>query len=314
MLSQLIPNSATLAVLAGLANLLALAIVARALSPKDQMAARARALADRRTQLRRRLLMRKRPEARSSINLARQVLERLRLTRGAEAAKAATLLTQAGWRSKDAVVVFLSLRLMCPILLGGVAYLLAPRFAPDAATTLRLTISLGGAAAGAYLPTLLLRNAISKRSQKIRRGLPDALDLFVICAEAGLSLDAAIARVAREIGATAPDLAEELGITAVELGFLPDRREALTNFARRADSPAVRGLVNTLAQTEKYGTPLAQSLRVLAAEFRDTRMLEAEAKASRLPATLTAPLIMFILPPLFVVLLGPAIIQVVAAL
>jgi tight adherence protein C len=144
-------------------------------------------------------------------------------------------------------------------------------------------------------------------------GLPDALDLFVICTEAGLSLDAAVTRVGREIGGSCPELADELGLTAIELGFLPDRRDALLNLARRVAAPQVRGLVNTLVQTEKYGTPLAQSLRVLAAEFRDTRMMKAEEKAARLPAILTVPMIAFILPPLFVVLLGPAIVQVTKA-
>ena len=107
-----------------------------------------------------------------------------------------------------------------------------------------------------------------------------------------------------------PQKVSELGLTAVELGFLPDRREALLNLTRRVAAPQVRGLVNTLVQTEKYGTPLAQALRVLAAEFRDTRMMKAEEKAARLPATLTVPMIAFILPPLFVVLIGPAIVQV----
>jgi tight adherence protein C len=136
------------------------------------------------------------------------------------------------------------------------------------------------------------------------------LDLLVICAEAGLSLDAALNRVADEMTASAPALADELALTSVELNFLPERRMALDNFARRADLPAIRGVVNTLIQTEKYGTPLSQSLRVLSAEFREQRMLRAEEKAARLPATLTVPMILFILPTLFIVLVGPAMIDV----
>jgi tight adherence protein C len=169
-----------------------------------------------------------------------------------------------------------------------------------------------GALGGVYLPMLLLKNCIQKRQQAIHKALPDALDLFVICAEAGLSLDGTVTRVAREIGASSVELADELGLAAVELGFLPDRREALLNLSRRVATPQVRGLVNTLAQTEKYGTPLAQALRVLATEFRETRMMKAEEKAARLPATLTIPMILFILPPLFIVLIGPAIIQVLS--
>jgi tight adherence protein C len=199
-----------------------------------------------------------------------------------------------------------------PLLLALAAYAVAPLLRPDAGGFSRLTIAALGAVAGAYLPMVLLKNAIKRRQIKLLKGLPDALDLFVICAEAGLSLDAAVSRVGREIGPSAPELADELGLTAIELGFLPDRREALNNLARRTAMPQVRGLVNTLVQTEKYGTPLAQSLRVLASEFRDTRMMKAEEKAARLPATLTVPMILFVLPPLFIILIGPAIIQVLS--
>jgi tight adherence protein C len=132
----------------------------------------------------------------------------------------------------------------------------------------------------------------------------------VICAESGLSLDAALDRVANEIGDANVELGEELSLTSIELGFLPDRRLALLNLNRRTNLPSIRGVVNTLLQTEKYGTPLSQSLRVLATEFRDQRLLRAEEKAARLPATLTVPMIVFILPVLFIVLVGAAVIRV----
>jgi tight adherence protein C len=160
------------------------------------------------------------------------------------------------------------------------------------------------------LPGIWLKNTIQKREDNLRKALPDALDLLVICAEAGLGLDAALDRVGREIVQSQPLLAEEIGITAVELGFLPDRRTALTGFSERVQLPSVRALVNTLIQSEKYGTPLAQALRVLSAELREERMMKAEEKAAKLPATLTVPMILFILPTLFIVLMGPAIIQV----
>jgi tight adherence protein C len=160
------------------------------------------------------------------------------------------------------------------------------------------------------LPVLGLRQAVKSRQTRLRRQLPDGLDLLVICAEAGLSLDAAFTRVARELGLSAPDLADELGLTSVELGFLPNRRQALMNLSRRTGLPQIRGVVNTLVQTERYGTPLAHSLRVLSSEFRDERMMKAEEKAARLPAMLTVPMIMFILPTLFMVMVGPAVIQI----
>ncbi|MGD9512350.1 MAG: type II secretion system F family protein, partial [Geminicoccaceae bacterium] len=163
---------------------------------------------------------------------------------------------------------------------------------------------------GFLAPDLYLRNAAAKRRHALQKALPDGLDLLVICAEAGLSLDAALNRVAEEVAVSAPELADELALTAVELNFLPERRQALANLAKRVDLPAARGVVNTLIQTEKYGTPLAQSLRVLSAEFREQRMLRAEEKAARLPATMTVPMILFILPTLFIVLVGPAMIDV----
>src|SRR5438309_823154 len=149
-------------------------------------------------------------------------------------------------------------------------------------------------------------NKVKKRSHAIRKGLPDALDLLVICAEAGLTVDAAFGRVARELGKAYPELGDEFGLTAIELGFLNERRNAFENLADRVDLEAVRGVVTTMIQTEKYGTPLASALRVLSAEFRHQRMMRAEEKAARLPAIMTVPLILFILPTLFVVILGPA--------
>jgi len=149
-----------------------------------------------------------------------------------------------------------------------------------------------------------------QRLKRLMRGLPDALDLLVICAEAGLSLDAGLRRVAEEFVTAVPELSEELLLTSVELNFLPDRRQALANLAQRVDVPAMRGVTSTLIQTEKYGTPLSAALRTLSSEYRETRLLRAEEKAARLPAILTVPMICFILPALFIVLAAPAFIKV----
>jgi tight adherence protein C len=164
---------------------------------------------------------------------------------------------------------------------------------------------------GFLAPEIWLRNQIGKRRNILRKAIPDGLDLLVVCVEAGLSTDAALTRVARETERSAAELSDELRLTAIELGFLPERRQALEGLAHRVDLPAVRALVAALMQTEKYGTPLAQSLRVLSAEFRTERLLRAEEKAARLPATLTVPMVMFILPCLFIVIIGPAIISVI---
>jgi tight adherence protein C len=163
---------------------------------------------------------------------------------------------------------------------------------------------------GYFGPDIFVGERRKARLQRIERGLPDGLDLLVICAEAGLSLDSALKRVADEFAAVTPELSEELLLTSIELNFLPDRRQALLNLAHRVDVPAIRGVTATLIQTEKYGTPLAQALRTLASEFRENRLLRAEDKAARLPAILTIPMIVFILPALFVVLAAPAFIKV----
>lgn len=174
----------------------------------------------------------------------------------------------------------------------------------------KMLLALGAVVLGAYAPDIFVKNTATKRRKAMQKGVPDALDLLVICAEAGQSLDSAFVRVSREFGPSCPQLAEELSLTSVELGLMPERRMALDNLNKRTDLPAIRALVNALLQTEKYGTPLAQTLRVLAAEYRNERMLKAEAKAARLPAILTVPMIIFILPPLFIVLIGTALLRV----
>jgi tight adherence protein C len=155
-------------------------------------------------------------------------------------------------------------------------------------------------------PEIFLKNKATKRTDAIRKGLPDALDLLVICAEAGLTVDTAFNRVAKELGRAYPELGDEFALTAIELSFLTERKMAFENLAYRVDLESMRGVVTTMVQTERYGTPLASALRVLSAEFRNERMMRAEEKAARLPAIMTVPLIMFILPVLFIVILGPA--------
>jgi tight adherence protein C len=245
----------------------------------------------------------------------RRVVVRLNLLRNSQAEKIAQKLAQGGWRSKDAVVRFLFFKFVLPPSLGGVVSIWAYGINPyDLDLISQMIVGIGAVVAGYFAPDLYIRNIISKRREAIRKSLPDGLDLMVICAEAGLSLDATLKRVSEELDEAAPELADETAITALELGFLPDRRKALENMSLRTDLPGLRGLVTTMMQAERYGTPLANSLRVLAAEFRMERMMKAEEKAARLPALLTVPMILFILPPLFVVLIGPAIIDTIDAL
>ena len=253
--------------------------------------------------------------AEQGIGLSKALVRRLKLL-GSEPARIAQLrLTQAGLRSRDAVAVFLALKMLMPLALGGTAlFLLYGTTLYPMAEVMRLAVATIAVLIGYYAPELYVRNATDKRKAELTRALPDAVDLMVICTESGLNLDAALARAAREMRRAQPLMADELELTSIELGFLPDRALAFQNFYERTGLPAIRAMVSTLAQAEKYGTPLAQSLRVLAAEMRDERLLRAEEKAARLPATLTVPMIIFILPALFVVLIGPAILRTIDAM
>jgi tight adherence protein C len=303
-----------IAIMGGIGVFVTVLALARAFVPHDPMAARVKSHQQRRQHLLQEILTSDAPESKAKqdfVQIIRKLVERLKLTRGDEARKTTDKLAQAGWRSRDMLVVYLGARFLMPFVAGAGALFVVTMMGENLSMLSAVSAAGGGVLVGAYLPVLLLKNAVARRYQKIRRQLPDALDLLVICAEAGLSLDAALTRVAREMGPSAPELSDEVGLTAIELGFLPNRRQALLNLMRRADLPQIRAVVNTLTQTERYGTPLAHSLRVLAAEFRDDRMMRAEEKAARLPAIMTVPMILFILPCLFVVLIGPAIIQVI---
>jgi tight adherence protein C len=305
-----------IAIVGGIGVFVTLIALGRAFVPHDPMAARIKSHQQRRQHLLQEILTGSDNNVkaeRASVNVIRGLVERLKLTRGDEARKTVDKLAQAGWRSRDMLILYMGARFLLPFVVGigalGVVVLMGE--------SLSAMTAVGAAGAGVliggYAPVLFLKNSIAHRYQKLRKQLPDALDLLVICAEAGLSLDAALTRVARELGASAPELADEIGLTAIELGFLPNRRQALLNLVRRSDIPPIRAVINTLTQTERYGTPLAHSLRVLASEFRDERMMKAEEKAARLPAIMTVPMILFILPCLFIVIIGPAIIRALEA-
>jgi tight adherence protein C len=293
--------------LAGLATLLTLIAIWNALRGQGAFERRLAHVAERKEGLRRAALAAPHRKHTSPVGLMRQAVTGLNLLRSQHAEQARALLMRAGIRSQDAIVGYLFALVCMPILFGLLVVCnnyalhlvpIPPRF--------QLIATMIGVVAGFYAPKTYLQNAATKRAKVLQLALPDGLDLMVICAEAGLSLDATLVRVSRELANSWTELAEELGITAAELTFLPDRRMALDNLNNRTNSEAIRSVVNTLLQTAKFGTPLAQSLRVLGSEFRAQRMTKAEEKAARLPALLTVPMIVFILPTLFIVLLGPA--------
>lgn len=248
-------------------------------------------------------------------SMMKQVVEWFKLSKGKSIDELRLKLRRAGYYSRDTMFVFLFAKLAIMLGLGttGGFFFLIVKVA-KISPVLSLFIVLLCAAFGWMLPDIIIKNVSQKREEILRRAIPDALDLMVICAEAGLGLDAAFDRVGREIETSCPELAQEIALTSVELNFLPDRHKALHGLAERIPLPSVIALVNTLIQTEKYGTPLAQSLRVLSGEMREERMMKAEEKAAALPAILTVPMILFILPPLFIVLIGPAALKVSAAM
>jgi tight adherence protein C len=309
------PDDAML-VLSGAAAFVSIAAIWAALVERDDGARRAAAVAERYGTLKAALSgPRRRRKTEAGVGMARSIVERLKMTRGRHSVGLTDRLAQAGYRSRDAFFVFLFMKIAMPIVMGILAllylYVLNPQIlGPEKS----LLASLVATMVGLFAPNLYVKNAANKRKEKIRKALPDGLDLMVICAEAGLSLDATFTRVAKELGPSAAELSDELSLTSIELGLMPERRSALDNLQRRVDLSQLRAMVAALQQTEKYGTPLAQSMRVLASELRDERMLKAEDKAARLPAILTVPMIIFILPCLFVVLLGPAILRTIDGL
>ena len=300
-------------ILSGVATMAVLFAIYTATTVRDPMARRVKALNDRREQLKAGIVAstnkrKKLTNRNQAADRIRSLLGSLKMLQDDQIKRTQQRLMQAGIRTKDLAFFIIFARFVLPAVLGIAAVVLiyVIDFFPDWSWFRRYG-TVAAVLVGSYkAPDLWLKNKVTKRSHAIRKGLPDALDLLVICAEAGLTVDAAFHRVAKELGKAYPELGDEFGLTAIELGFLSERRQAFENLAERVDLEAVRGVVTTMIQTEKYGTPLASALRVLSAEFRNERMMRAEEKAARLPAIMTVPLILFILPVLFIVILGPA--------
>jgi tight adherence protein C len=239
------------------------------------------------------------------------VVERFNLAKWVGQEEARIKLVQAGYRGQAAYITFLFFRMAAPIaaLLFAVFYMFV-LVELNQPPLVKVGICLAASYVGLQLPSLMLKNQITRRQLQIRRAFPDALDLLLICVESGMSVEAAFRKVSQEIGNQSIALAEELTLTTAELSYLQDRRQAYENLAKRTDLEGVRAVCVALQQAERCGTPLGQTLRVMAQENRDMRMMEAEKRAAALPPKLTVPMILFFLPVLFVVILGPAAIRV----
>ena len=241
------------------------------------------------------------------------VVEQFNLAKWVGQEEAKLKLVQAGYRGHAPYVTYLFFRMVTPV----VSFTLTMFYVFfviefDQPPMVKFGIGIAAAYIGMHLPLMMLNSKIQKRQLSIKRAFPDTLDLLLICVESGMSVEAAFKRVSEEVGSQSVALAEELTLTTAELSYLPDRRQAYENFAKRTALDGVKSVCMALQQAERYGTPLASTLRVMAQENRDMRMSEAEKKAAGLPPKLTVPMILFFLPVLFVVILGPAVIKVMA--
>ena len=251
---------------------------------------------------------------RASSGTYAQIVEALNLKKVFEAEVSREKLRRAGYRSESHLITFLAARAIVPIALGLIVFVYTSTiYANKVSPNMRITSSLIAMVAGFYIPNIFVTNLVTKRQQSIKKAWSDALDLLLICVESGMALEPSMLRVSKEIGSQSVPLAEEMTLTVAELSFLQDRRKALDNLSKRTGLETVRSVVTSLIQSEKYGTPLGQALRVLAQENRNDRMAEAEKKAAALPPKLTVPMILFFLPIIFAVILGPSIIMVTKA-
>jgi tight adherence protein C len=284
---------------------------------KGQLDERMKAVAERREELR--LKQReafaqqgRRGQLRSTpVGFMKNTLDKLKLQNILESTNTKEKLSRAGWRGPGPLVTFMFFRFLMPPILfaaGLVYFFMLAKF--QWAWPLKLGAAFLAGVIGFYVPDIFLSNRIQRRQQSIMRAFPDSLDLMLICVESGQSIEAAFNRVSSEVGTQSVELAEEFALTTAELSYLPDRKTAFENLANRCGHSGVKAVAAALIQSEKYGTPMGQALRVTAAENREMRMQEAERKAAALPAKLTVPMIVFFLPCLFVVILGPAAIKV----
>ncbi|HBH88253.1 type II secretion system F family protein [Ponticaulis sp.] len=302
--------AAVFAAVACFATILTIALPA---FQSDKLETRLQAVTNRREQLRRQnraQLEQKGLKQNQGSGFMKDTVDKLDLQKLLEDPNVKDKMVQAGLRGGGPLATFYFFRFALPFAFAGAAFFYVFVLGMiQAAPQMRIAIVVFAAAAGFYAPNLYLSNLAKKRQASIMRAFPDALDMMLICVEAGMSIEMAFERVGGEIGAASTELAEELKLTNAELSYLADRREAYDNLAKRTNHPGVKAVCMALAQAERYGTPLGSSLRVMAKENRELRIAEAEKKAAALPAKLTVPMIVFFLPVLFLVILGPAYIK-----
>ncbi|WP_140984130.1 type II secretion system F family protein [Asticcacaulis tiandongensis] len=306
-----------IAIAVGVMVFIALITLSRSMTSGNSLDKRLKAVATRRDELRRQSRQHLAKDntisglRHTDDGLHKTIVEKLNLKTLLEDPKVVDNLAMAGYRGPKPVSTFYFFRMMMPFVLGGLAALYI-FFINDFGLklNLKILIAVGAFVAGYYAPNIYISNQAQKRRESIVAAFPDALDLLLICVEAGMSIEAAIHKVSQEIGSSSIELAEELSLLVAELSYLPERRMAYEGLARRTNHPGIKAVCTAMIQAEKYGTPLATALRVMAKENRELRLSAAEKKAAALPAQLTVPMIVFFLPVLFVVILGPVILKV----
>jgi len=281
---------------------------------RDTLDARLKSVANRREELKRRsrqALAKESSLRQRDESLYKKIVERLNLSKLLEDPKVVDKLAEAGYRGPKPISTFYFFRFALPLALGGLTtlyFFVVNDFGLPFTT--RLFFAVFGLVAGFYAPSVFIKNQATKRRTSIVRAFPDALDLLLICVESGMSIEAALQKVSQEVGASSIELAEELTLLVAELSYLPERRQAYEGLSKRVPDPGIKSVCTAMIQAERYGTPLGNALRVLSKENRDLRLAAAEKKAAALPAKLTVPMIIFFLPVLFVVIMGPAVMRV----
>ena len=311
------PNTLIM-VIVGLITFFTIVTLSSPLMTHSSLEGRLKSVANRREELRRRSreALAQKTGASASLRqtdegLYKTIVERLQLSRLLEDSAVVDKLAQAGYRGPRPVTTFYFFRFVTPFVFGLLAsiYLFAIK-GFDLPLMQKILICFGALVLGFYAPNIFISNVATKRRESIVNGFPDSLDLLLICVESGMSIEAALQKVSQEIGGASIELAEELSLLVAELSYLPDRRMAYEGLAKRTSNPGIKSVSTAMIQAERYGTPLGAALRVMAKENRELRLAAAEKKAAALPAKLTVPMILFFLPVLFVVILGPAIIKV----
>jgi tight adherence protein C len=291
------------------------ATLAAPLAKRDTLGVRLKAVANRRDELKRRSREALKGKSLRKIDETwyKRVVEKLQLSRLLEDPKVVDKLAEAGYRGPGPVSTFYFFRFVMPFVMAALFAFYLFKVNPDfmgLPVNTRAALSFLGVGVGFYAPNIYITNQAQKRRQNIAATFPEVLDLLLICVEAGMSIEAALQKVAGEIGTGSVELAEELSLLVAELSYLPERRLAYEGMSKRINYPGVRSVMTAMIQSERYGTPLGNALRVMAHENRALRMAAAEKKAAALPAQLTVPMILFFLPVLFIVILGPAAIHV----